>query len=284
MDSMTQLKSQETTVLAKMSTLATSLAESTITNNVLDSREQKIKINEHAAVSPSKEKAWAQRIIFITLLVVSTLGAGGIGTTVNMLDCEESLTKNQWRFGCSVIILIPPVVFEVLRGKGKYFVEVRAALTVKNILMLLVTPTLLLQWSLSLIYGSERIIQSHAYILTSISSVFMVFINCCLGLRPHRAELVGLGFIVGGITLLFNDDYAERTDGQRGSLHVYALCIGSSFLACFYYILNGKLIKVLPVFTLNFLSSLLNFIYCGIAQTIMKWDDEDSYEFFSIDK
>ena len=127
-----------------MSTLGTSVAESTITSNVIDSREQVIKIDEEAIERPSQEKSWAQRIFFSALLMVSTLGAGGIGTTANMLDCEDSLTKNQWRFGCSVIFMIAPVIFEVSKDKGKYIAKVRAALTVKNALMLLVTPILLL--------------------------------------------------------------------------------------------------------------------------------------------
>lgn len=111
----------------------------------------------------------------------------------------------------------------------------------------------------------------------------MVFINFCLGRRPHRVEFLGLAFIIGGVSLLLNDKSAVRVDGQRGSFYVYAICAGSSFFACFFYLLNSRLIKVLPIFTLNFLSSCLNFTYCGIAQTIIKWD-EDSYEFFSLDR
>ena len=75
-------------------------------------------------------------------------------------------------------------------------------------------------------------------------------IGYCLCLKPYRLELLGLLITIGGCALLFNDTKAERVDGKKGDIWVYAICLLMSFMAAIFFILNGIIIKVVPVFTL----------------------------------
>ena len=50
--------------------------------------------------------------------------------------------------------------------------------------------------------------------------------------------------------MLFSDPGAERTDGKKGGLHVYAISLFMSFLMAIFVLINEKLVKVVPIFTL----------------------------------
>ena len=80
--------------------------------------------------------------------------------------------------------------------------------------------------------------------------IFVVLIGFCLCLKPYRLELIGLFITIGGCALLFSDPGAERTDGKKGGLHVYAISLFMSFLMAIFVLINEKLVKVVPIFTL----------------------------------
>ena len=80
--------------------------------------------------------------------------------------------------------------------------------------------------------------------------VFIVMIGYCLCMKPYRLELLGLSITIGGIVFLINDTKAERVDGKKGDFKVYAICMFMSFLAAVFFIINGVLVKVVPIFTL----------------------------------
>ena len=50
--------------------------------------------------------------------------------------------------------------------------------------------------------------------------------------------------------MLFSDTEAERVDGKTGEFHVYAICLFMSFLMAIFVLINGTLVKVVPIFTL----------------------------------
>ena len=80
--------------------------------------------------------------------------------------------------------------------------------------------------------------------------IFIVMIGFCLCLKPYRLELIGLFMTIGGCALLFSDTEAERVDGKTGEFHVYAICLFMSFLMAIFVLINGTLVKVVPIFTL----------------------------------
>ena len=49
---------------------------------------------------------------------------------------------------------------------------------------------------------------------------------------------------------MMNDTKAERVDGKKGDIWVYAICLLMSFMVAIFFIINGILVKVVPVFTL----------------------------------
>ena len=72
-------------------------------------------------------------------------------------------------------------------------------------------------------------------------------------LKPYRFEIIGLLLVIAGVGCLFSDSEAERVDGKTGKLLDYFICIFCAFLAAFFFLINGVLVKVIPIFTLNFL-------------------------------
>ena len=79
---------------------------------------------------------------------------------------------------------------------------------------------------------------------------------------------------------LFNDNDAERVDGKKGDFWVYAICLFMTFLASIFFMINGLLVKTVPIFTLLTLQSIVVCATFPILLTFMY----DDYEFFSNDK
>ena len=77
-----------------------------------------------------------------------------------------------------------------------------------------------------------------------------MLIGFCLCLKPYPLELLGLFVTVAGTVFLFNDTQAERVDGKKGDIWVYAICLFMTFLASIFFMINGLLVKTVPIFTL----------------------------------
>ena len=107
-----------------------------------------------------------------------------------------------------------------------------------------------------------------------------MLIGYVMCLKPYRLELIGLVIVLGGITCLFCDTEAERTDGKTGSFLTYSICIGCAFCASFFFMLNGVIVKVLPIFFILIMQAFLGFFYHGILLAIL---DSENYMFFSAD-
>ena len=112
-------------------------------------------------------------------------------------------------------------------------------------------------------------------------SIFVVLIGYCLGLKPLRVELIGLVLTIVGVALMFSDPTAERTDGKKASTFTYAVCIFGAFLASFFILMNGLLVKSCPIFLLLLLQGAIGFVYTAF---FMKFMEPEKYIVFSIDK
>ena len=183
------------------------------------------------------------------LLASCIIGGSFIGPISNLLESENSWVKVQWAWYLRLFYISPLLISEIITTKG-YWTKIKSVMTWKIILGIFITPFLNIFHVYGLIYGSANLIQSHAYTLNTMFSIFIVLIGYSLCLRPYRLELLGLFITIGGCILLFNDTEAERVDGKKGEFHVYVICLLMSFMAALYFIFNGLLVKVVPIFTL----------------------------------
>ena len=113
-------------------------------------------------------------------------------------------------------------------------------------------------------------------------SIFIVLIGFCLCLKPYRLELIGLLLTTSGVVCMLNDPDAERTDGKNGTLLVYSICIFCALLAAFFFLLNGILVKTVPIFMLLLCQTMLGYLYLAIFMAVSGVDPD--YSFFSNDK
>lgn len=69
-------------------------------------------------------------------------------------------------------------------------------------------------------------------------------------------------------------------DGKHGSPWVYMICIGCSFFASFFMLMNGLVVKALPIFFVLIVQSALGFLFNGAVNAVLFSGD---YVFFSTD-
>ena len=110
--------------------------------------------------------------------------------------------------------------------------------------------------------------------------IFIVLIGYCRCVKPTRFELMGLIITIVAVIVMFSDPDAERSDGKKGSILVYSLCLFCAFLAAFFMLINSYLVTVVPVFTLLFCQATLGFCYISL---ILKLVSGEEYQFFSMD-
>ena len=131
-----------------------------------------------------------------------------------------------------------------------YCSVIRKSITRRIALEILISPILHFAYALGLIYGAVVLIQSHAYVLNCIPCIFIVLIGCCFCHKQYILEMLAIVMCGAGIILLFNDGKAERVDGRKSSIIDYSICLFVSFLGAIFFMINGRLIKTVPIFTL----------------------------------
>ena len=137
-------------------------------------------------------------------------------------------------------------------------------------------------WTYGLIYGVDNMIQAHAYVCNTLFSIFIVLIGFCLCLKPYRLELLGLFLTIAGVACMFSDPEAERTDGKTGNFWSYSICIGCALFGAFFILVNGILVKVVPIFILLTSQTFLGFWYLAVFIAVTGVHSE--YKFASNDK
>ena len=108
------------------------------------------------------------------------------------------------------------MLVEALMTKG-YWKQIKKASSVTNLVLLPLSMTFHIVWVYGLVFGSQRMIQSHAYICNTMYGVFVILIGYVLCIKPNRLELLGLFFTLCGITCMLCDTSAERVDGVEAS-------------------------------------------------------------------
>ena len=95
----------------------------------------------------------------------------------------------------------------------------------------------------------------------------------CVCLKPYKLELIGLFVTIGGVVCMLSDSNAERTDGKKGTVWVYAVCFSGALAMAFFMVLNGLLVKVFPIFTLLTIQASVGYIYLTILMKLAFMDD-----------
>ena len=95
-------------------------------------------------------------------------------------------------------------------------------------------------WDCGLIYASQYLIQSQAYVFNNIVGVYFVAISYIMGTIPSRKEWLGVLFAIIGMILLLHDPKAKRSNPAisiQGELLPALVDLGSAFFGVFYIML-----------------------------------------------
>lgn len=111
-------------------------------------------------------------------------------------------------------------------------------------------------------------------------SIYIVLIGYCLCLKPYKLELLGLVVTIGGVVCMLSDSHAERADGKKGTVWVYAVCFSGALAMAFFMIINGILVRVFPIFTLLVAQALIGYVYLTIVMVTVFNKD---FDLFSMD-
>ena len=135
-------------------------------------------------------------------------------------------------------------------------------------------------WTFGLLYGSQNMIQAHAYTLNNVHGLFIVVINTVLGVTPVKEEMIGISVSIVGCILMITDPSAHRNDGVSGSFVTYTVCLASAIFGAFYFMMNAKNVKSLPICFLLLIMNIHNFILCSALAIAVS---QGEIKFFSLD-
>ena len=66
-----------------------------------------------------------------------------------------------------------------------------------------------------------------------------------------------------------SDPSAERNDGKEGSVLTYSICLASAIFGAFYFLMNAKNVKSLPICFLLLIMNVHNFVICALLAKVM---------------
>ena len=118
-------------------------------------------------------------------------------------------------------------------------------------------------WTCGLLYGSGTMIQSHVYVLNNTHGLFIVLLGVMLGQSMYRSEMIGVTLSLASVVCMLVDPSAMRTDGKTGSYTDYGLVLLSAVFGAFYFHMNAKNVKDMPICLLLFTMNVHNFILCS---------------------
>lgn len=79
----------------------------------------------------------------------------------------------------------------------------------------------------------------------------------------YRSELIGISLSLAGVVAMLVDPSAMRVDGSSGSYTDYALVLLSAVFGAFYFLMNAKNVKDMPICLLLFTMNVHNFFLCS---------------------
>lgn len=136
-------------------------------------------------------------------------------------------------------------------------------------------------WSSGLVFASLNTIQSHAYIFTNLQGVVLVIVSLLIGIKLKKLELFGMALVVVGCLSMILDPRAVRTDGEKAAFWLSLIVLLTSVPGAFYFLVNSKLVKTVPIFALLLIMNVNSFILNALLAKIM---NSSETKIFSIDK
>ena len=203
-----------------------------------------------------------------------------IGSASNKMATKEAWMKNLWGYETRLIYCLPGTIIELFITRD-YWKKIKKSSTWKNVLCLPLSMIFQMFWMYGLMYGSQKMIQSHAYICSTMYGVFVILIGYAICIKPYKLELFGLFFTLCGIICMFSDPSAERIDGIEASSKDYIICIFAAFLGAFFILVTGHLAKLYPMFFLLEIQGVCGFVFITI---LLKTFKTENFSYFSIDK
>lgn len=79
----------------------------------------------------------------------------------------------------------------------------------------------------------------------------------------YRSELIGISLSLAGVVAMLVDPSAMRVDGSSGSYTDYGLVLLSAVFGAFYFLMNAKNVKDMPICLLLFTMNVHNFFLCS---------------------
>jgi hypothetical protein len=202
-------------------------------------------VNASKLIVENAPRSWWE-ILGLIVLSCSIIGGSSIGTLCNFIPVQTSFAKNAWRSGLNACIFVIPAYleFRVKRQSVNYF----KLLTGYQYLFFLCTLACQVLWTCGLLYASQNLIQSQAYVFNNVIGIFIVVITYFLGTLPSKKEWLGVFFATLGLVFLLLDPSAQRVDSTAENDVVPAIVdIGSAFFGAMYFLLSAHNVKSMPI-------------------------------------
>lgn len=185
----------------------------------------------------------------LVILMGAILGGSSIGALCNFIPVQTSFAKNAWRSGLNVTIFFIPALIEYRIKRGS--VDYKKLLTLKQYMYFLCTLSCHVLWTVGLLYASQNLIQSQAYVFNNTIGLFIVVITYFLGTLPSQKEWLGVFLATAGLVLLLLDPSASRLNQdeltQSSSIIPAVVDIGSAFFGAMYFLLSARNVKTVPI-------------------------------------
>lgn len=107
-----------------------------------------------------------------------------------------------------------------------------------QIIRSLVTACFLVIFGCGLVYSANNMIQTKAYVLCNLNSLYILIIRGATGQRPSNAELYGLGVASLGCICTLLDHKARRIDGLHLTAETFCIALMTSLAGAMLLLFN----------------------------------------------
>jgi drug/metabolite transporter (DMT)-like permease len=107
-----------------------------------------------------------------------------------------------------------------------------------------------------------------------------VAFSLSIGMKLKKLELIGTALVIVGCVGMYFDPNAERNDGETIGFWIYLLILLTSIPGALYFLINSRLVKKVPIFTLLLVMNFHNFLFNSLLAKII---NPYEVQIFSID-
>jgi hypothetical protein len=210
-------------------------------------------------------KSTKNMIIGIVVLIIFVVNAAMAGPIAITLPAKSPLMRGLWRLESTLIFAYPlTLLLYVVKRKELSF---KNDFSTKFLINSVIGGLFSFLWYAALVVGCAMTISSRAMVLNSSPGFYVFWFSIVTGAVVHKYEFMGYGLFIAGLTLMFTDPYAVKTEGNE-NLHLGDLIafLGAGSMAILNAInsSNSKSLHPLVMMTQLLTTSM-------IYQTILCW-------------